>query len=204
EVGVKLTSLGTWSSLDDLLWTIRRKRMATTIRKSTRSAGFRTLDEEVRLESAPVTGAVPAWLAGSLVRVTPALMDGGGKSVKHWFDGAAMLNAFGFGDGRVSYASRFLDTDYLRDARHGDFTFGFGADPCRSLFKRVMSMNDVFKFDNANVNLQELGRRYVALTETPLPVEFDVKTLETVGKPAWADKKAYGQVTTAHPHYDYD
>jgi carotenoid cleavage dioxygenase-like enzyme len=64
-------------------------------------------------------------------------------------------------------------------------------------------MSDVFKFDNANVNLQELGRRYIAMTETPLPVEFDPKTLATLGKPKWADKAASGQVTTAHPHYDY-
>jgi beta,beta-carotene 9',10'-dioxygenase len=178
--------------------------MATTVHQTTRSAGFRNLDEEVRLETVPTTGAVPPWLNGSLVRVTPALMDGDGKSVKHWFDGAAMLNAFGFGGGRVSYASRFLDTDYLEHARKGEFEFGFGADPCRSLFKRVMSMNDVFSFDNANVNLQELGRRYIAMTETPLPVEFDPRTLETLGKPAWPDKAARGQVTTAHPHYDYE
>jgi carotenoid cleavage dioxygenase-like enzyme len=174
-----------------------------TIEKTSRAAGFKSLDEEVHVDSVPVTGTVPAWLRGSLVRVTPALMDGGGKTIKHWFDGAAMLNAFGFGDGGVSYGSRFLQTDYLRDARQGKFDFGFGTDPCRSLFKRVMSMNDVNKFDNANVNLQELGRRYIAMTETPLPVEFDATTLETLGKPAWPDKDAYGQVTTAHPHYDY-
>src|SRR5436190_1515660 len=113
EVGVRLTSFDTWSSVDGPIWTIRRKRMTTTMSKTTRSAGFQSLDEEVRLESVPVTGTVPAWMSGSLVRVTPALMDGAGKSIKHWFDGAAMLNAFGFGDGGVSYASRFLDTDYL-------------------------------------------------------------------------------------------
>src|SRR4051794_32078421 len=115
-----------------------------------------------------------------------------------------MLNAFGFGGGSVSYGSRFLETDYLADAREGKFEFGFGTDPCRSLFKRVMSINDVERFDNANVNLQELGRRYVAMTETPLPVEFDPKTLETIGKPSWPDKRTAGQVTTAHPHYDYE
>jgi beta,beta-carotene 9',10'-dioxygenase len=176
----------------------------TTVAATTRSAGFRSLDEEVHLDSVPVTGAVPAWLTGTLVRVTPALMDGGERTVKHWFDGAAMLNAFGFGDGSVSYGSRFLESDYLGDARQGRFDFGFGTDPCRSLFKRVMSLNDVNRFDNANVNLQELGRRYIAMTETPLPVEFDPKTLRTLGKPKWADKDAYGQVTTAHPHYDYE
>src|SRR3954467_832097 len=175
-----------------------------TIEKTSRSVGFKTQDEELHLDSVPVTGTVPPWLNGTLVRVTPALMDGGGKTIKHWFDGAAMLNAFGFGDGGVSYGSRFLETEYLADVRKGEVNFGFGADPCRSLFKRVMSLNDVNKFDNANVNLQELGRRYIAMTETPLPVEFDPTTLATLGKPAWRDKDAYGQVTTAHPHYDYE
>jgi beta,beta-carotene 9',10'-dioxygenase len=178
------------------MWTIEQKAQ--------RAVGFNSLDEEVHLDAVPVTGTVPDWLQGTLVRVTPALMDGGGKTINHWFDGAAMLNAFGFGAGGVSYGSRFLDTDYLGDVRRGEVKFGFGADPCRSLFKRVMSLNDVNKFDNANVNLQELGRRYIAMTETPLPVEFDPKTLATLGKPAWPDKDAHGQVTTAHPHYDYE
>ena len=178
--------------------------MTTAVSRTTRSLGLQNLEEEVHIDSVPVTGSVPAWLHGTLVRVTPALMDGGGKTVKHWFDGAAMLNAFGFGDGSVSYGSRFLQTDYLDDARQGRFDFGFGSDPCRSLFKRVMSINDVHRFDNANVNLQELGERYIALTETPLPVEFDPKTLATLGKPKWPDKEAMGQVTTAHPHYDYE
>src|SRR3954471_19960406 len=188
EVGVRLTSFDTCSSLDRPMWTIEETRQ--------RALGFQSLDEEVHLDSVPVTGSVPGRLHGSLVRVTPALMDGGGKTIKHWFDGAAMLNAFGFGDGSVSYGRRLLETDYLADAREGKFDLGFGTDPCRSLFKRVMSINDVERFDNANVNLQELGRRYIALTETPLPVEFDTKTLATLGKPKWQDKSAHGQVTT--------
>src|SRR5260221_13205765 len=122
------------------MWTIEEKAQ--------RSIGFNSLDEEVHVDSVPVTGAMPPWLTGTLVRVTPALMDGGGKTVKHWFDGAAMLNAFGFGDGSVSYGSRLLDTGYLDKAKKGEFNFGFGADPCRSLFKRVMSVREIGRFDN--------------------------------------------------------
>jgi len=77
------------------------------------------------------------------VRVTPALMDGGGKTIKHWFDGAAMLNAFGFGDGGVSYGSRFLETGYLDDVRKGEVSFGFGADPCRSLSRPALARRSV-------------------------------------------------------------
>src|ERR1044072_4399431 len=99
--------------------------MATTVGQTSRTAGFRSLEDEVHVDSVPVTGTIPTWLRGTLVRVTPALLDGGGKTVKHWFDGAAMLNAFGFGDGRVSYASRFLDSDYLQHARKGEFEFCF-------------------------------------------------------------------------------
>ena len=52
--------------------------------------------------------------------------------------------------------------------------------------------------DNANVNLVELGERFIAMTETPIPVQFDAETLETAGV-------AYdvpGMLTTAHPHLD--
>ena len=35
--------------------------------------------------------------------------------------------------------------------------------------------------DNANVNLTKLGERFISMTETPIPVEFDGETLETAG-----------------------
>ena len=62
------------------------------------------------------SGELPAWLGGTLVRVTPALLE----PADHWFDGLAMLNAFGIGDGRVSYGSRFLESREYRHVReHG-------------------------------------------------------------------------------------
>jgi carotenoid cleavage dioxygenase-like enzyme len=62
-----------------------------------------SLDEETAVDELPVSGEVPAWLTGALVRVTPALLEVGGRRLAHWFDGVAMLNRFGFADGRVSY-----------------------------------------------------------------------------------------------------
>jgi beta,beta-carotene 9',10'-dioxygenase len=170
----------------------------------TRRLGFESLEEEVSVDRVEVSGELPAWLAGTLVRVTPAMLDVGGRPLRHWFDGLAMLNAFSFEDGTVGYGSRFLRTEAYRKARAGSFDVpGFAQDPCRSLFKRVTSMFSGPRNDNTNVNLTRLGERYVAMTELPLPVEFDPGTLETVGLIEWQDKLG-GQVTTAHPHLDRD
>src|SRR4051794_33832098 len=78
--------------------------------------GFADQTEEVRVDALAVSGHVPSWLSGALVRVTPAQMDFARRSVAHWFDGLAMLNRFGFDQGVVSYASAFLDTDARRRA----------------------------------------------------------------------------------------
>jgi carotenoid cleavage dioxygenase-like enzyme len=52
--------------------------------------------------------------------------------------------------------------------------------------------------DNANVNLVQLGERFIAMTETPIPVEFDADTLGAAG----VAYNVPGQLTTAHPHID--
>ena len=52
------------------------------------------------------------------------------------------------------------------------------------------------------MNVTRIADRFLALTEISLPVEFDPKTLETVGVMDYADSLR-GQVTTAHPHYDF-
>ena len=164
--------------------------------------GFTSQDEETRADRLPVAGEVPPWLAGALVRVTPALLDVGGRRVAHWFDGLAMLNRFGFADGQVSYGSRFIESRAYEGAKEGELRQGgFATDPCRSIFKRVQQVFSPDPTDNPNVNLARIGERYIAMTETPMPVEFDAETLETIGHVGYADKlKAH--VTTAHPHHD--
>ncbi len=124
--------------------------------------------------------------------------------MSHWFDGLAMLHRFTIDDGRVSYGSRFLESRSYRAARDaGGMVYGeFATDPCRSLFKRVQTLfsqkalSDVLP-DNANINVVELGERFIAMTETPLPVQFDARTLEAAGVRPY---RAPGQLTTAHPH----
>lgn len=164
------------------------------------AVGFESLYDEVRIDSLPVDGALPGWLAGSLLRTGPAQFEVGEHEMRHWFDGLAMLHRFGFADGRVSYANRFLGTKAKAAAdERGEIAYSeFATDPCRSLFRRLFSLFSPNLTDNANVNLVELGERFVAMTETPIPVQFDPDTLAAAGV-AW---DVPGELTTAHPHLD--
>ena len=164
--------------------------------------GFESLEDETQIAGLPVRGQLPPWLTGSLVRTGPAKWEVAGRSMNHWFDGFAMLHRFSFSDGSVSYANRFLETRAWRAARdHGRLEFSeFATDPCRSLFQRLSAMFSPKISDNANVNLTQLGERFIAMTETPLPVQFDAETLAAAG----VAYQAPGMLTTAHPHLDRD
>ncbi len=176
--------------------------MSTVIDAPARTArrGFDSLENETHVESLPVRGDLPPWLQGSLLRTGPAQWDVGDRSVNHWFDGLAMLHRFSFGDGQVSYANRFLQSKAYRAAKErGRIAYSeFATDPCRSLFARVTAMFSPKLTDNANVNLVKLGERFISMTETPIPVEFDGRTLQTAG----VAYKPPGMLTTAHPHVD--
>ena len=162
--------------------------------------GFESLENETRIDRLPLEGKLPNWLQGSLVRTGPAKWEVGERTMSHWFDGYAMLHRFGIANGEVSYANRFLQTKAYRAAEEkGEIVYSeFATDPCRSLFARVFSMFSPKLSDNANVNLVKLGERYISMTETPIPVEFDGDTLDTVG----VAYKPPGLLTTAHPHLD--
>ena len=167
--------------------------------------GFTTLEEETRLSDVPVQGELPAWLRGTLVRTGPAKYETDRQPLRHWFDGYAMLHAFSFGDGKVSYANRFLASRAYQHARDRG-TVGyreFATDPCRSIFKRFTQLftNERNLTDNGNVNVAKLAGEFVALTEVPLPVVFDKTTLKTTGGLVY-DDTLKGQGTTAHPHVD--
>lgn len=171
-------------------------------RSATAAAGFASLDDEMKIDSLPVSGELPPWLSGSLLRTGPAKWEFGESRMRHWFDGAAMLHRFSIGDGRVSYANRFLEGRAYKAARdESKIAYSeFATDPCRSLFKRAAALfsPEGAISDNCNVNLTRLGERFIAMTETPIPIQFDPATLEAAG----VAYKPPGVLTTAHPHLD--
>lgn len=184
--------------------------VAATAPSTSPTLGFSTLEQETVIDELALSGELPAWLEGSLLRTGPAKFEvggtaaeGGGQHMRHWFDGLAMLHRFTIADGRVSYGNRFLESRSYRAARaQGRIVYGeFATDPCRSLFKRVQTLFAPGRVlpDNANVNVMKLGERFIAMTETPLPVQFDPHTLRAAGVRPY---EVPGQLSTAHPHGD--
>ena len=164
------------------------------------TAGLESLEQEVRIDRCRSRDGCRTGSRGRWFGPGPRSGRSARRTMNHWFDGFAMLHRFGIANGEVSYANRFLETRAYRAAKEkGEIVYSeFATDPCRSLFARVFSMFSPKISDNANVNLVKLGERYISMTETPIPVEFDGETLETVG----VAYETPGMLTTAHPHLD--
>lgn len=167
--------------------------------------GFTSLEREIAIEQLPIEGEIPHWLSGTLIRNGPAKFEVGRQSYNHWFDGLAMLHKFSFTKGRVSYANRFIRSEAYKKAEEtGKISYReFATDPCRSIFKKVSSIFSPKFTDNTNVNVTRIANKFVAMTETPLPIEFDPNTLNNIGVLNYGNHDVTGNLTTAHPHYDH-
>ncbi len=165
--------------------------------------GFTSLADEIDHASLAVQGALPAWLHGTLLRNGPAQFAAGKQRLRHWFDGLAMIHRFSFGAGGVSYANKFVRSPaYCYAQEHGALGFSeFATDPCRSIFKRVTTMFAPEFGHNTSVNITRLADRFLAWTETPLPIEFDPQTLRTLGVYAF-DDRLDTIANSPHPHVD--
>ncbi len=165
--------------------------------------GFRHVSEEINVDSLPVKGDIPDWLEGTLLRNGPGTFRVGDQQYRHWFDGLAMLHKFSFAGGCVSYANKYLETRAYNEAMAGGrIAYSeFATDPCRSLFQRVQSVLSPKVTDSAKVSIAKIADRFMALAETPIQVQFDPETLESVGVFNYEDRLT-GQMTTVHPHFD--
>ncbi|XP_045147677.1 retinoid isomerohydrolase [Echinops telfairi] len=178
------------------------------------AGGYKKLFETVEELSSPltahVTGRIPLWLSGSLLRCGPGLFEVGSEPFYHLFDGQALLHKFDFKEGHVTYHRRFIRTDaYVRamtEKRIVLTEFGTCAfpDPCKNIFSRFFSyFRGVEITDNALVNIYPVGEDYYACTETNLITKVNPETLETIKQ---VDLCNYVSVNgaTAHPHIESD
>ncbi|KAG7502068.1 beta,beta-carotene 15,15' [Solea senegalensis] len=160
--------------------------------------------------TAPVTGSIPSWLQGTLLRNGPGLFSVGGTKYNHWFDGMSQIHSFTFRDGEVTYRSKFLKSDtYKRNVKANRIIvteFGTMAypDPCKNIFSRTFThlCNIIPDFtDNNLINIIRYGQDYYASSEINYINQIDPVTLDTVGRTNYRNHIALN-LATAHPHYD--
>lgn len=166
--------------------------------------GFRTNQQETDFSSLEVTGTIPAWLNGDLIRNGPGMVTVD-KPMRHWFDGLAMLHKFSISDGRVGYSSRFVNCEAYRTAKEsGKITYSdFATDPCRSLFGKIQTIfqPDPKITDSAKVNIGKIGEDLYAFGEPLMQIKIDPQTLQSLGVFHFG-KNPGNRMTTAHPHTD--
>lgn len=161
---------------------------------------------------AQVTGSIPSWLRGTLLRNGPGLFSVGDSEYNHWFDGMSLIHSFTFMDGEVSYRSKFLRSETFKRNVKADriVVSEFGTmcypDPCKNIFSRAFThlSNVIPDFtDNNLISIIRYGEDYYASSEVNYMNQIDPETLDTVGRINYRNHIAVN-LATAHPHYDAD
>jgi len=146
--------------------------------------GLQTQREEHRDVALEVTDPFPGWLEGSFVSNGPGQFEVGETTFDHWFDPLAMLRRLRFEDGEVRYTNRFVRSEDFRVAREeGRIRRSLPGTPADgSLSKRVYrALTGAFQ-DNPSIGVVRLDGSLYAVTESPIGIEIDPETLETIGR----------------------
>ncbi|XP_049868033.1 carotenoid isomerooxygenase-like [Pectinophora gossypiella] len=153
-----------------------------------------------------VTGIIPLWLRGSLLRNGPGSTSVGPTKFNHLFDCSALLHRFAIQDGRVTYQCQFLRSNTWKKNRVAnrivvnEFATSAVPDPCHTIFDRMSSFFNIGETmtDNAVVSVYPFGDQVYALSEVPFMLRIDSETLETLERKSLIDSVVVNH--TSHPH----
>jgi hypothetical protein len=141
--------------------------------------------EPLRLE---VSGSLPSWLRGSLVRAGPGLFEVGGQQLVHQIDGLAKLTKFQLdGLGGVNFQTRQLATKlFNRTQRSGELPAHFTILPVKppyGLLQRLKALFHDSQCDNTNIFIWRTGSAapYVCSDSSIQTNSFDPETLASMG-----------------------
>ena len=162
--------------------------------------GFRSLTAETpALVALPVTGTLPSWLTGTLLRTGPSKFEVGDRPI---ITGSTDGDAAPL---RLRRRRRHLCQPFPQGQ-------AFCAAQATARFPKPSSPPTCRTCSGASPDLPEAHRQWlrqcrrlcapgVAFTETAMPMRFSPDTLETLG--VFGYRRALkGQVSTAHPHHD--
>lgn len=104
---------------------------------------LRSCDQEiVEPVNGILSGKIPSWVNGSLLRNGPGALNVGEDSYNHLFDAAALLHRFNIADGNVTYQCRFLKSDAFKKNQAAnrivvsELATVAVPDPCQSIFSK--------------------------------------------------------------------
>lgn len=191
------------------------------------SYGLVTVPETTTPVSLPVSGTIPSYLATStLYRIGPGAYeaphsDGENFTIRHWFDGFALLHSFSIDSQHqtVTYRSSNMAKPTFRSiaatpsSSYAPYTFGRG-DPCRSVLGKFFQLFTKLPADpktgrvppfNTNVTVEHIpDKGLVARTDGYQHAKFDEDTLEAdhFFRTAELDPNLKGDMSAAHGHFD--
>lgn len=167
-------------------------------------APFRRSPEVRDATEAVVSGNVPEWLRGELVRTCPAVFQAARWQAGHWFDGLCMIYAFRVGAASIHFQSRLLESEAANEISDRPTRLGsFGTSTGRSLWQRLVQPIQRIT-DNTNVNVVKMGDDWVAMTEGDKQVRIEARSLRALGTVAYERDALAGAVASAHPHFDVE
>jgi all-trans-8'-apo-beta-carotenal 15,15'-oxygenase len=164
--------------------------------------GYRSLHQEYDYWIDEIEGEIPADLTGTLFRNGPGLLEVGGQSVRHPFDGDGMICAIALKDGRAHFRNRYVRTQpYQEEQKAGKFLYRgvFGTAKPGGWLANAF---DLRLKNIANTNILPWGDKLWALWEAAEPHSLDPQTLETLGLDRLGGVLQPGDAFAAHPRID--
>ncbi|MCP9849602.1 carotenoid oxygenase family protein [Cyanobium sp. Morenito 9A2] len=166
------------------------------------SSAFRNVGQELEAFVEPVSGTIPAELAGTLYRNGPGRLERGGVWMHHPFDGDGMITALRFEGGKAHLRNRFVRTEgFEAEEKAGQLLYRgvFGTQKPGGLLANAF---DLRLKNIANTHVVRLGDQLLALWEASSPHALDPETLETRGLTLLDGVLAPGEAFSAHPRFD--
>lgn len=164
--------------------------------------GYESQTEERDYWIDDIEGEIPAELEGTVFRNGPGLLEIGGQSLHHPFDGDGMISAIAIRQGRAYFRNRYVRTEgFLAEQKAGKILYRgvFGTQKPGGWLANIF---DLGLKNIANTNILYWGDRLLALWEAAEPHRLDPQTLETFGLDRLDGLLADGDPFSAHPRID--
>ncbi|XP_071945674.1 beta,beta-carotene 15,15'-dioxygenase-like [Antedon mediterranea] len=170
-----------------------------------------TVKEQIEPVETKIKGNIPKWIKGTMIRNGPGLFEVGDDTYKHWFDGLSLLHRFNLNNGKVTYQSRFLQSEaYKRAMKYKRIVMTeFGTlgipDPCKNIFERFASQFLPLNItDNDVINFMKIGDDLYTLTETQYIRKIDTEDLTSSENRVDLFRTFAVLTQSSHPHVDVD